>query len=84
MGGPIHDPIYELMDWQLRCRWSDQLGFKSNERKYPGPKICVTLNGVKKWFPIDIKRPFLRSFENPEDAFIRALDAKYNGGDYGS
>jgi hypothetical protein len=44
----------------------------------------VTLNGKKKWFPIDIKKPKLSSVENPEDMFIRALDAKYNGGDYGS
>ena len=77
----IYDPVYGLIDHQLRCRVSEQLMMKSNKRKWPGPKICVTLNGVKKWFPIDIKKPFLRSIENPEDEFIRVLDRKYGGFD---
>ena len=71
------DPMYGLMDRQLRCRVGDQLGLMSNTADWPGPRITVTLNGKKTRHVVDIASPHEQSVENPEDAFIEALDIKY-------
>jgi DNA-directed RNA polymerase specialized sigma subunit len=49
----------------------------SNTADLPGPRITVTLNGRKTYHVVDIASPQTQSIENPEDAFIEALDIKY-------
>jgi DNA-directed RNA polymerase specialized sigma subunit len=49
----------------------------SNTADWPGPRITVTLNGRKTYHVVDIASPHEQSIENPEDAFIEALDIKY-------